>query len=619
MLETVATAKPNTQFERHLGPVTCVAAVPENNWAVTSAYDGAVGLFDLSTGDVSLLGYHEHLANRICVNARGTLAASCSADYNIYLWDLETRQIRRVLRGHSDDVEDFAFVDDRLGVSISQDARLLVWNLETGAIENILLGHEKCILSVEYFDGRVFTSGDDKTLRMWDLESGKQIHMWGPLENEADSCALDGERGRVILGCDDGKIRVFETESGKSVAEFPAHESGIKKVAVSPVNGDILSAAYDQQMFVWDAQDYQLKTVLEHKPTAWERSFNWSPDGRLILAGTFDGTVLIWNAQAGVCIDELGAKKDGNACLNEVSATDSGELLTVSDDGFVRLGKLSAGAARWRSRREPDNGRMLANACTLSPQHRLAVTGAHDQTLHLFDVQGGALTNEIEVSLGEGPINCVRVADHKGHEGQSFVACYNGPIVQVSRTGEILQKISLHEGSVKALRLHPTQPLGISCSADGAVLAWDFAGNLLDRYIGHLAIADDVDFDPTGTLLCSVSRDFTAKIFRLNDGKLVRTAPIGRQSPKAVCFYDSNTVVVTNYWGWLIRIDLVTGKILKRRIAQNGLSSISRAGESLIASSYDGALYRVNPSDLRVSNVLRAMTQRQPADTAHAT
>ena len=42
-------------FTRHRGPVTCVAGLPGGAAAVTSAYDGAVGWFDLASGAVGLL------------------------------------------------------------------------------------------------------------------------------------------------------------------------------------------------------------------------------------------------------------------------------------------------------------------------------------------------------------------------------------------------------------------------------------------------------------------------------------------------------------------------------------------------------------------------------------
>src|SRR5882672_464683 len=101
-------------FSRHRGPITCVAAIPGTRRALTSGYDGAVAMVDLDTGRVELLGYHDHLVNRIAVNSTGTLAASCGSDYNILLWDLRRRELARVLYGHADDVEDFAFAGNGL-------------------------------------------------------------------------------------------------------------------------------------------------------------------------------------------------------------------------------------------------------------------------------------------------------------------------------------------------------------------------------------------------------------------------------------------------------------------------------------------------------------------------
>src|ERR1051325_7410133 len=192
------------EFIRHRGPVTCVAAIPNSRAVVTSGYDGAVGYFDLEKQRVKLLGYHKHLVNRIVVNETGSRAASCSSDYTIYIWNLRTHQLEQVLRGHSDDVEDFVFVDDHMGVSASRDRRILIWNLDTGAVLRFIDEHEKDVLSLAFHNGRIYSSGDDKTLRQWDYHSGKLIKMWGPFEQETDTCAIDPGSGRVLLGCDDG-------------------------------------------------------------------------------------------------------------------------------------------------------------------------------------------------------------------------------------------------------------------------------------------------------------------------------------------------------------------------------------------------------------------------------
>lgn len=91
---------------------------------------------------------------------------------------------------------------------------------------------------------------------------------------------------------------------------------------------------------------------------------------------------------------------------------------------------------------------------------------------------------------------------------------------------------------------------------------------------------------------------------------LLQSLSLGRRSPKAVCFLDPKTVIVTTYWGALIRVDLETEKMLTRPIAENGISAVAKAGNHLVAVSYDGAAYLVRSDNLTVVNTLRGMTQR---------
>jgi WD40 repeat protein len=607
-------------FTRHRGPVTGVAMIPGTRDVVTSAYDGAVALFRTETGRVDLLGYHLHLVNRVVVDDAGRRAASCSSDYTTCIWNLETLRPERVLRGHSDDVEDFLFVGDTLGISASRDHRIMIWNLATGNIERVLEGHEKDVLSLAYHEGKIYSSGDDMTLRVWDLATGKLLSLWGPFENETDTCAIDPLHSHAILGCDDGCVRVFDIRNGALVREIPAHTSGIKKVSVSPTSGDILSSAYDQKVLVWDAVTFEQKLRVDKRPSAWERSLTFSPDGSLILAGTFDGTVLLWKAATGELLQEIGGtqQEPGNACFNDVGASDEGEVALVSDDGFLRLGRLDTERAEWSERVEPASGRMLMNAVTLDSDYEMVAAGSHDQKLHLFrlDRANGRLADGLEVKLGEGPINSVRIAHHPGYERETFVACYSSAIVRAARDGSVRGKFHVHEGAVKALRLHPTETVGVSCGADGLLLSWTFEGEPLQRFLGHTAIINDVDLAPAGDRVASVSRDFTLKIYELSSGRLLHSVPLGRRSLKSVCFVDDSTVLVGDYWGSVMRVELPDERVSRQWIAANGVSALSRAGGHVAATSYDGAVYLIDPADLTVVQTLHGMQQRLLARAA---
>jgi len=610
MLDTRPAPIVADSFTRHRGPVTSVAAVPGRALAVAAAYDGAVSLFDLDAGTAELLGYHDHLANHITVNAAGTQAASSSSDYDIRIWDLRGRRLAMVLRGHSDDVEGFDFVDAHTGVSASRDRRIIVWDLESGAIRRVIEGHAKDVLSVTCHDGLIYSSGDDMTLRQWDMASGALLRTWGPFETETDTCAIDVRNHRAVLGCDDGVIRIFDGRTGAALAEIAAHGSGIKKVAVSPATGDILSCAYDQKIIVCDAHSFAQKVALEAHGAKWERSFSWSPDGATILAGTFDGTLVQWDAATGALLAEIGGEPGdrGNACFNEAAGANDGSVALVADDGLVRLIRLTDDESRLTACVEPRGGRVLMNAVARDPASDRILAGAHDHRLHIF--AGPGLETVAQVALGQGPINSIRVAQCAGHEGAAFAACYSGAIVRVSPDAQEVRAHMLHDGAVKALRLHPSAPVGVSCSADGGLLSWMLDGEIVHHFPGHTAIVDDVDISPAGDRIASASRDFTLNVYDLADARLTHSIELGRRSPKSLCFWDDRTVIVGDYWGALVKVDLETGRVTRRTIAANGLSSLTRNGDALVATSYDGGVYRVSVPNLEVLNDYRAMTQR---------
>ena len=143
------------------------------------------------------------------------------------------------------------------------------------------------------------------------------------------------------------------------------------------------------------------------------------------------------------------------------------------------------------------------------------VGGSHDHTVLIFNRKAtGWPTRSMSAWAKDRSIRSAS-PHHPGYECEIFAACYSSRIVRVSPQGEIRKKIEVHEGAVKSLRLHPHETMGVSCGADGLLLSWSFEGELLRRYLGHTAIINDVDLDPSGQRLASVSRDFTLKVFEV--------------------------------------------------------------------------------------------------------
>ena len=241
----------------------------------------AVGLFDLDLGTVELLGYHEHLANRIVVNPAGTLAASSSSDYTIGLWDLERRRLRAGtaraqrrrrglrLRGRHDRRVGLArLADPRLGPLHRRDHPRA-----GGARERRALGRELRRPAVHL--GRRHDACGSGT---W--PPATLVQTWGPFETETDSCARRSARvGRywaaTTAAC------VFSTSSpGPWPPRSRPTRRGSRRSPCRRSRAISCRRRMTSGFLIWDAASLRQKLRLESRLATWERSFNWSPDGR---------------------------------------------------------------------------------------------------------------------------------------------------------------------------------------------------------------------------------------------------------------------------------------------------------------------------------------------------
>jgi len=120
------------RFEGHQGGVNCVAAVPSAQQAVSRSADHTLRLWDLETGtELRRFEGPEYAITSVTMLTDGRRALGASGD-KLWIWDLETGvELRRF---HADAVACVAVLPDgRRALSGSYDRTLRLWDLETGA------------------------------------------------------------------------------------------------------------------------------------------------------------------------------------------------------------------------------------------------------------------------------------------------------------------------------------------------------------------------------------------------------------------------------------------------------------------------------------------------------
>jgi len=162
------------QFARHRSPLSRVVFHPVFPLLVTCSEDASVIVWDYESGEFErTLKGHTGSVNDVAFNAAGTALASCSADLNVKLWDFEsTFECSKTLKGHEHNVSGVTWVaGDELLVSASRDMTARVWEARSGYCVQTLKGHSEWVRRAVAHPSarRVATCSSDKTVRVWSL------------------------------------------------------------------------------------------------------------------------------------------------------------------------------------------------------------------------------------------------------------------------------------------------------------------------------------------------------------------------------------------------------------------------------------------------------------------
>src|SRR6516162_3349579 len=119
-----------------------------------------------------------------------------------------------------------------------------------------LLGAHSLAVTSAAFSGdgkRVVTASLDKTARIWDAESGKEIAVLKGHKEDVSSAAFSGDGKRVVTASLDKTARIWDAESGKEIAVLKGHYGD--RVLSAAFSGDgkrVVTASLDKTARIWD-------------------------------------------------------------------------------------------------------------------------------------------------------------------------------------------------------------------------------------------------------------------------------------------------------------------------------------------------------------------------------
>jgi WD40 repeat protein len=441
------------------GPVETLAFDSAGRTLAAAGRRGDIDLWDLSGSRHDTLKGQGKSIHSLAFSPNGKTLAAAGDEKTIALWDVDTgAPAAQPLTGHDRAVTGVGYnPDGTVLASAGEDGKVILWKPAAAQrLARPLIGHRDEVWAVAFSpDGRRLVSGegrpedgtqapehsgDEGTVRLWDLGTGQStllpgstgptgavafspdgrriaagsadsdgvLHLWG-LSEAAQVEALRHWNAKtpvnaLVFSPDGGSLLVAE---GRDLVQWDlalapprgrtlgTHSGNIWSLLIRHAGRSLLASDETGQILVWDVAAGRQKALLKPEPSSPQilAALAESPDGRLVAAASREGgsqCVLLWEMPSGTFRRCLPGHRD------QVSA------VAFAADGRLFSADLGGEMIVWDSETRQEVGRLphgapgvSINGLAVSPDGRTLASASNDHTILLWDLDWQRVAHDL--------------------------------------------------------------------------------------------------------------------------------------------------------------------------------------------------------------------------------
>ncbi|MEP0855964.1 serine/threonine-protein kinase [Trichocoleus sp. DQ-U1] len=276
------------------------------------------------------------------------------------------------------------------------------------------------------------------------------------------------------------------------------HSAPVTSVAISPDGEILVSGSVDTTIKVWNLNNgEEIYTTGHSAPVT---CLAISPDGETLVSGSQDRTVRIWNLKTGQATHSL--QGHSNHVMSVAVHPNGQSVFSGSGDKTIKIWNLKTGKATHTHNRHLSTVSCIA----VSPNGQTLVSGSFDKTIIVW-------TDHI-LSGHSDIIRCVAISP----DGQTLVSGSEDKEINIWNliSGERLGTLTGHSAPVLSLAISPDGQFLVSGSVDKTIKVWNLSTRQeIHELSRHLDSVNSVAISPDGQTLVSGSSDCTIKVWRI--------------------------------------------------------------------------------------------------------
>jgi len=264
---------------------------------------------------------------------------TADSDKRINVWDLQTGVMKATL-ALADEIKALALSEDGKtlaagGGDFGKPGIVYLFDLQTWQLRTKLTGHLLPVRSIAFSkDGSTLLSGSsDGTLKLWQVATGKEQQTIKNGTLPVLVTAFANDDNAILAGTLDGTIRAWERKTGSLSKELKDQTTGVFVFALSADGKTLLTAGPNTAGFSsWDTSTWKLNRSIRNpllSPTAIQFAGNST-----VIVSNANGHVQLWDLVTGKMVRHITEHDLAGSSLVLIK---NRYLASAGHDGVIQL------------------------------------------------------------------------------------------------------------------------------------------------------------------------------------------------------------------------------------------------------------------------------------------